>query len=169
MIIRQETPEDFSRIFELVKVAFQTAKVSNGKEQDFVNQLRAGENYIPELALIAEEDGQIIGHIMLTEAHVVEGEDRFSALLLAPLSVALDHRKKGVGSQLVKESFYLSREMGYTAVLVVGDPDYYSRFGFYRASSFGIKPTHSLPDESVMACELVPGALRKVKGVADCF
>lgn len=47
MIIRRETPEEFSQIYDLVKVAFETAKVSNGKEQDFVDQLRGSGNYIP--------------------------------------------------------------------------------------------------------------------------
>ncbi|HWR07601.1 hypothetical protein [Sporomusa sp.] len=56
MIIRKETEKDFSQIYDLVKAAFQTAKVSDGKEQDFVNQLRSSSNYIPELALIAEEN-----------------------------------------------------------------------------------------------------------------
>lgn len=66
MIIRRETSEEFPRIYALVKTAFQTAKVADGNEQDFVSQLRAGGGYIPELALVAEENGSLIGHIMLT-------------------------------------------------------------------------------------------------------
>ena len=64
MTIRQATPEDFDAIYSLVKTAFQTAKVSDGGEQDFVLKLRKG-SYIPELELVAEEDGVLIGHIML--------------------------------------------------------------------------------------------------------
>ena len=55
MIIRQETKEDFKEIYKLVKNAFETARVSNGKEQDYVNELRASSKYIPELALVVEE------------------------------------------------------------------------------------------------------------------
>ena len=80
MLIRRERPEEFSRIYDLVKIAFQTAKVTNGKEQDFVNQLRAGDNYIPELALVAEEDGKLIGHIMLTKTYIIGDKRKYEAL-----------------------------------------------------------------------------------------
>jgi len=111
----------------LVKIAFQTAKVSNGKEQDFVNQLRSSGCYIPELALVAEENGKLIGHIMLTKTYIVNGNSKFETLLLAPISVALEYRDRGVGSALIKEGFRLAKEMGYTSVLLVGDPAYYHK------------------------------------------
>jgi len=169
MIIRQEKPEEFPRIYELVKVAFQTAKVSNGKEQDFVNQLRAGVTYIPELALVAEDNGKLVGHIMLSRAHIVNGADKFAVAYVAPLSVVLEFRNQGIGSALMKEAFRLAVAMGYTSVFLVGDPAYYHRFGFKSAITFGIKHMHEIPDENVMACELVPGALKNVTGKTDCF
>jgi predicted N-acetyltransferase YhbS len=166
--ISQEKPEKFREIYNLVKVAFQTAKVSNGKEQDFTDELRAGGNYIPELALVAEENGKLIGHIMLTRSYVTEGSNKFEMLLLAPISVVLEQRGKGVGSKLIAESFRLARAKGYRAVILVGDPGYYHRFGFKAAIEFGIKHVHDIPDENVMACELVPGGLSGVSGTTDC-
>lgn len=67
MEIRQAHKQDYKEIYEFVKIAFQTAKVSDGTEQDFVLNLREGNSYIPELELIAVEDKQIIGHIMFTK------------------------------------------------------------------------------------------------------
>jgi predicted N-acetyltransferase YhbS len=61
LIIRQEKPSGFQEIYDFVKVAFQTAKVANGKEQDFVDKLRVSGNYIPELALVAEEGAKLLG------------------------------------------------------------------------------------------------------------
>jgi predicted N-acetyltransferase YhbS len=168
VIIRRETSEEFPQIYDLVKVAFQTAKVSNGKEQDFVNTLRGSGNYIPELALVAEEDGKLVGHIMLTKTYIVNGSHRFEALLLAPISVVLGYRNRGIGSQLIKESFRLATEMGYTSAFLVGDPSYYHRFGFRSTADFGIKPRSAIPDENVMACELVPNALCGISGTMDC-
>jgi predicted N-acetyltransferase YhbS len=168
MIIRKETPEEFPQIYDLVKVAFQTAKVTNGKEQDFVTQLRSGGNYIPELALVAEENGTLIGHIMVTRLYVVNGGQKFETLYVAPLSVALEHRNRGVGSDLIKESFKLAKEMGYGSVVLVGDPAYYHRFGFEASVNFGIKHIHNIPDENVMACELTPDALSEISGTIDC-
>ena len=169
MLIRRETPDEFSQIYDLVKVAFQTAKVSNGKEQDFVNQLRSSDNYIPELALVAEEDDKLIGHIMLTKTYIVNRSNRFETLLLAPVSVAFGYRNKGVGSGLIREDFKLAAEMGYTSVLLVGDPAYYHRFGFKSAVDFGIRHTLDIPDENVMACELVPNALHGISGTTTDF
>jgi len=169
MIIRPERREEFPQIHELVKVAFQTAKVSDDDEQNFVDRLRRGEGYIPELALVAEEGGKLVGHIMLTRAHVTNGDDRHESLLLAPISVVLEHRGRGVGSALIRKSFELAAGMGYTSMLLVGDPAYYQRFGFKQAASFGIKPIASIPDQYVLARELTPNALRGVSGTADCF
>lgn len=167
MIIRKETEKDFETIYDLVKVAFETAKVSSGTEQDFVSQLRSGENYIPELALVAEDSGKLIGHIMLTKTYVINGDGKKELLFLGPISVLLEHRNKGIGSGLMMESFCLAKKMGYDAVILVGDPDYYSRFGFRQAISYGIKNRQGIPDEVVLACELVPGALQGIDGVAD--
>jgi putative acetyltransferase len=167
MIIRRERPEEFSRIYDLVKAAFQSAKVTNGKEQDFVGQLRSSGNYIPELALVAEENGKLIGHIMLTKTYLVNNGNNLEILLLAPISVALKHRNRGVGASLIRESFKIAKEMGYTLVVLVGDPAYYHRFGFKAAVGLGIRHTQNIPDENVMACELTAGALRGINGTIE--
>lgn len=164
MIIRREKPSEFQAIHDFVKVAFKTAKVSNGEEQDYVDNLRDSGNYIPELALIAESDGKIVGHLMLTRTFVVTSDSREEALLLAPLSVALDYRKRGIGSGLVVESFRLAKGLGYTVVFVVGDPAFYGRFGFMPSVLFKIKHVPPIPEENVMVTELFAGALNGVAG-----
>ena len=169
MIIRQENPSEFQEIYDLVKVAFQTAKVADGNEQDYVNKLREGSNYIPELALVAEADGRIVGHIMLTKTYITAVDSKFEELLLAPLSVALEYRNRGVGSKLVLESFDLAKKLGYKAVFVVGDPAYYGRFGFKSITLFGIKHYPPIPDPYVMAYELTPGALSDVTGTCNFY
>ena len=167
MIIRQEKKEEFKEIYDLVKLAFETANVSNGQEQEFVNQIRAEGNYIPKLALVAEEDGRIIGHVMLSRTFVKEGAKRHTVLLLAPLSVKLEHRNRGVGGALVRESLRIAKDMGYKAVFLVGNPAYYHRFGFQSAASFGIRHMMGVPDEYVMACELEPGYFTQIKGTVE--
>lgn len=164
MIIRREREDEFDEIYDLVRAAFQTAKVSDGKEQEFVNKLRASGNYIPELALVAEEDGMLIGHVMLTKTYITSEDGKHEALLLAPISVVLDYRNKGIGTALIHESFRLARTMGYGAVFLVGDPAYYHRFGFRSTVDFGIRDTHGIPDANVMACELTENALSGIRG-----
>lgn len=154
MTIRQAKPEDFDAIYSLVKTAFQTAKVSDGDEQDFVLKLRKG-RYIPELELVAEEDGVLIGHIMLTGASIRENGGCFGTLLLAPLSVALEWRAKAAA-------------LGHSSAVLIGDPGYYGRFGFHSVASISYP---GVPGEYTLACELTPGALRNISGaiaLPDC-
>jgi len=169
LIIRKEKPREFQEIYDLVRVAFQTAKVADGNEQDYVNTLRASSNYIPELALVAEEEGRLVGHIMLTKTYIIAADSKFEALLLAPLSVGLEYRNRGVGSKLVLESFELAKKLGYKAIFVVGDPAYYGRFGFKSIALFGIKHDPPIPDPYVMAYELTPGALSDVTGTCNFY
>lgn len=170
MEIRLETPVDYAAIYDFVKTAFATAKVTNGAEQDFVNDLRDGHDYIPELAFVLEDRGKIAGHIMLSRVYLINGDLRHEALLLAPVAVALEHRDHGLGAQLINHAMDTARAMGHKAVLLVGDRNYYQRFGFVPASRFGIKFNLELPADlvdNVMAYELVPGGLDGVHGTME--
>ena len=108
--VRQEREAEFPAIYELIRTAFATAEVSDGDEQDFANRLRIHGNYIPELALVAECQGKLIGHIMLTRTVVTQDDGTpYEALMIAPLSVVLDYRNQGVGSALLKEGLRLAQ------------------------------------------------------------
>lgn len=168
MLIRPETPADFPALHQFIKTAFETAKVSDGTEQDFVNKLRAGENYVPELALMAEEDGRMIGHIMLTKTQILTPDHNGqTVLILAPLSVLLAARGRGVGALLVREAFKRARALGYGACVLVGDPAYYGRFGFEAMDRFGLKCKQEIPPQYTLAYELLPGALKNAAGTVD--
>lgn len=167
MIIRQETNKDYSEIYNLIKTAFETAEVKDGDEQDFAVQLRESENYIPELALIVEKEGKLIGHIMFTKLNIDTPNGYFEALLLAPIAILLEYRNQGVGSLLIREGLKLAKDMNYSAVFLCGDPAYYNRLGFKETSEFGVKNGCSIPDQYVMAYELKEGVLRSINGTAN--
>lgn len=160
MIIRQATNADYDCIYELVKTAFQTAKVADGTEQDFVLQLRKGK-YIPELELVAEEDGALIGHVMLTGTAIHGDGNVTETLLLAPLCVALERRGKGVGAALMREALGKAKTLGHASVVLIGDPAYYGRFGFRSVPAITYP---GVPAQYTLTCELVPGALSGVAG-----
>ncbi len=163
MRIRPETAADYNEIYSLVKVAFETAKVKDGDEQDYAVKLRSGAGYIPGLALVAEENNRLIGHIMLTKIHIDHEGHKQDALLLSPLSVLLEYRNKGVGSALVRDSLERAKKLGYKYIFLVGDPAYYSRFGFSSISGYAI--TQSLvPNEYALVLELQANALSGVSG-----
>jgi putative acetyltransferase len=84
---------------------------------------------------------------------------------LAPMSVLPDHQKQGIGASLVNAGLSLCVSNGYKAVVVLGHPDYYPKFGFTPASTFGIKSEYDVPDEVFMVKELENGALSEYQGV----
>ena len=103
MTIRPAQAGDYSQIYSLVQTAFATAKVSDGTEQDFVLELRRRDTYRPELELVAEENGQLIGHILLTNLPVPGAPQGLRGLMVAPLCVRLEDRSRGLGGQLLHE------------------------------------------------------------------
>lgn len=150
MLIRKEEPKDYEIIYSVVKEAFDSAERSDGNEQDLVNALRKGEAYIPDLSLVAETDGKIVGHIMFTKAKV--GED--TVLVLAPLSVLPEYQRKGIGISLIKEGHRIADRLGYEYSIVLGSEKYYPKAGYLPAGQFGIKPSFAVSSENFMAYKI---------------
>ena len=96
-VIRQETPEDYEAVYELIRSAFLTAEHRDGNEQDLVVALRKGEAFIPQLSLVAQEGEKILGYVLFTRAWA--GEKRL--LALAPLAVSPKRQRQGIGSALL--------------------------------------------------------------------
>lgn len=163
--IRQIAASDYDAIYKLIKTAFETADHSDGDEQDFADGLRLSEGYIPQLDLVAQLDGQLIGHIMLTKIHVLKPDgSRLDALMVAPLSVLKEYRSAGVGSALMKEGLRIASTLGYGAAFLLGEPAYYQRFGYKPTHLHGI--THdTYPADYLMVREINDGALDGVTGV----
>lgn len=101
---------------------------------------------------------------MLTEMKLIAGEDCHRELLLSPLCVALQHRNQRIGGKLITESIRVAKEMGYSAVFLCGDPEYYKHYGFRSTSVFGIRNIGNLPQKYVLAYELYPNALENKSG-----
>lgn len=154
LTIDKENEKEFSEIYELVKIAFQTAKEADGDEHDYVNNLRESKNYIPDLAFTIKDDTKIIGHIMLTKTLIKRGTEVFDALLLSPVCTQLEYRNKGIASKLILYSLTKAKEKEYKAVFLVGNPEFYIKFGFKSISNFGIKNTGDIPKQYTMGLEL---------------
>ncbi|MDR1310149.1 MAG: N-acetyltransferase [Deltaproteobacteria bacterium] len=166
--IRPEIPLEYEDICELVKTAFETAHVSSGEEANLVRNIRGSLNYIPELSLVAERDGVLIGQVMLSKTTVTNENDVFPTLFLGPVCTLPEYRNNGLGGALINAALAKAKDMGHTAVFLAGDRNYYSRFGFVSASEHGIRCQHEVPPElldNVMALELAPGALKGVTGI----
>jgi predicted N-acetyltransferase YhbS len=150
MLIRQETSSDFDEVYALVRVAFAAMEHASGTEQDLVTALRQSEAFVPELSLVAETDGRIVGHILFTKAQIGERTE----LVLAPLAVLPGYQKQGIGSALLEEGHRIARELGYGYSVLVGHERYYPRFGYVPAESLGIAPIPGIPSINFMAAKL---------------
>ncbi len=164
MNIQQENTKDLNEIYTLIQTAFKTAQVASGREQDFTNNLRNSDNYIPQLALTAKENNKIVGFVMLTKTQVKTEKGFFDTLLLAPICIDIDFRNKGLGQQLANESFKKAVELGHKSVFLVGNPDYYKKMGFRQTIDFNITNDNGIPPQYVLAKELVKDALKDIKG-----
>lgn len=159
MIIREETPDDACGIRVVNKAAFDT-----DGEADLVDKLREDDKII--LSLVAEVDEQIVGHILFTPA-VIEYKDKSHEVAgLAPMAVLPKFQRGGVGKALVNKGLEMLHKTEYDAVIVLGHPEYYPKFGFEKASEFGIIFENEVPDEAFMIIELKEGALKNIHGIA---
>lgn len=146
MQIRDACPADHAAIHAVVAAAF-----GQPEEARLVDRLRAGGDALVEL--VAAADGAIVGHILFSPLGI--GGGRGAAL--APLSVAPSHQRQGLGGRLTRAGLARCRQLGVPAVVVLGHPAYYPRFGFDAALAKALVAPFSGP--SLMAIELRPGAL----------
>ena len=137
MLIRREVPADVPVIHAVTASAFAKPDVSVSVEAALVDQLRAGDSWLPELSFVAIGDReQVVGHVVCTRGHV----DDVPVLALGPLSVHPDHQRRGVGLALVHSVLGAGDAAGEPLVCLLGSPDYYGRFGFQASREFGIVP-----------------------------
>lgn len=161
MQIRTETAEDYREVFEVNYLAFGNRE----DESQLIEKIRKSEGFIPELSIVAVEEGKIKGHILLSKA-IVEGERRkYDVIVLAPIAVHPDAQGRGIGGSLIEEGKQRCRELGYSVILLIGHPSYYPQFGFKPARTYALELLQfPVPDEVFQVCGLTEGALDEIEG-----
>ncbi|HYG78336.1 MAG TPA: N-acetyltransferase [Planctomycetota bacterium] len=165
LTIRQETPVDYAAVEALIREAFTGAPHASGKEWLLVQRLRGRPDFIGELSLVAEQDRACAGHVLFTPIAIVAANGgEHTSIALAPVSVLPRFQRCGIGSQLIRAGHEAAKRLGFTSSIVLGDPAYYSRCGYGKASQWQIRAPFDVPDDAFMALELSPGALSSVSG-----
>lgn len=163
MIFRTAASSELDAIIGVHLEAFDT-----GAEASLVRALAEDPAFIPELSIVAVDDGVIVAHALLTRLWVDGPDATAEVLSLAPVSVLSDYQGRGIGPILVTVSLQAARAKAESVVIVLGYADFYRRFGFTPARALGIIPPQGwdVPDEAWMALELCEGGLEGVRGEA---
>lgn len=167
MNIRQETPADYAEVYELVKTSFATS--TNEGEWDYLNEVRKKHTFIPQLSLVAEQDGKIVGQIVLYKTDITTPDGPVTQLLLSPISVHPDYFRRGIARAMMQNAFEIAKSLGYTAVFLCGYPAFYHKIGFKGSYEYGIfhAADKTKKAEWCMALELKEGALGGIQGTID--
>jgi putative acetyltransferase len=158
-LIREEAPADRGAIRRLNAAAFTT-----DAEARLVDALR--EHGRLTLSLVAVEGEAVVGHIAFSPITITRPDASVLAGVgLGPMAVTRSRQRCGIGTRLVRTGLERLKTAGHPLCVVLGHPEYYPRFGFERASRFGIRWERKVPDEHFFVLELAGGALRDVSGV----
>lgn len=157
-IVRPEQSGDEPEIAAIHVAAFPDAT-----ESEVVARLRGSEWWVPELSLVVQQEDALVAHALFTR--LPEDDPERPALTLGPIAVLPGYQRKGVGMTLVRMGLSRARQLGYTAVVVVGQPEFMAACGFRPARERGLTTEMEVPDEAFLVAELrsggvVPGAVR---------
>jgi predicted N-acetyltransferase YhbS len=165
VVLRNETVSDYRAIEELTREAFWNHHVPGCDEHYLVHIMRKSDAFIRELDIVAEMNGKLVGNIVYTKAKIIDDNGTCHRVIsFGPLSVLPSFQGKGIGSILIEHTMAAAKELGYTAILIYGDPDYYSRFGFVAAENYKIGTSDNMYAAPLQALELYPGALANING-----
>ncbi len=160
MIIRKETIADYRVVEELTREAFWNVQVPGCNEHYIVNQMRAHEDFLPELSFVMEVNEKIIANVMYLKTKLVDADGNEKNILsFGPVSVHPDFQRLGYGRKILEHSFEKALEIGYDTVVILGSPHDYFCYGFKNAVRFNISFPNGLIPTGLLVKELIPGVL----------
>lgn len=137
--IRPETPSDYRAAEELTREAFWNVYRPGCTEHYVLHCFREQKDFVPELDLVMEKDGKLIGHIMYVRAKIQADDGRkIPVLAFGPVSIATEYQRKGYGKALLDASMEKAAKLGAGAICIEGNPDFYGKSGFVAGSTKGI-------------------------------
>ena len=163
--IRLEQPADYRAAEEVMREAFWNCYSPGCTEHYLLHIMRDSPAFIPELDFVAESEGRIVGSVVFLKSFI-HGDDgrRYEVLSMGPIAVLPSYQRKGVGRMLIEYARGEAAAKGYRAILLCGEPRYYTKTGFTAAEEFGIRTAENKYFAALHLCPLYPGALTGITG-----
>jgi predicted N-acetyltransferase YhbS len=165
ILIRPEDEKDFKNVEYMIREAFWDLYKPGCDEHLIAHNMRKSPDFVKELDYVACDGDVIAGNIIYSRAKVINDDnDEFEVLCMGPLAVLPSYQKKGIGSLLMNCSIEKARQLGYKAIFLFGNPEYYKRLGFRNTGEYNIQTSSGENFDAFMALELYNGSLKQVSG-----
>jgi predicted N-acetyltransferase YhbS len=165
--LRPEEEKDYRIVEKLTREAFWNVYFPGCNEHLLIHNLRKANEFIKKLDFVAMYNNEIVGNIVYVEAKIKDTDKEYTVLTFGPLSVLPEYQNKGIGGKLINYTVKLAKELGYKAVIIYGDPEYYKRFGFKESKEYNITNKDKKFPAALLVLELYYNALDGIKGVFD--
>lgn len=163
--LRIEQPSDYNETENVTREAFWNHYSPGCNEHYLLHIMRNAPKFVAELDIVAELNGKIVGNAVCMKSVIMADDGNpYEVLTLGPISVLPEYQKKGIGGRMIALTKKLALEMGFRAILLCGDPDYYLKQGFVPAETLGIRTEDNMYATALHACELYENALANAKG-----
>lgn len=163
--IRQVRRAEERETENVIRESFWNHYAPAASEHYLIHQMRRSEDYLPDFDLVAVEEGRIMGNVLSVRSQIL-GDDgqSYEVLTMSPIGVLPSFQGKGAGKTLIRETMKIASSLGERAILLTGDPDYYSKLGFIPAETFGIRTGDNMYADFLLAFELYEGGLSEAGG-----
>ena len=163
--IRLERPDEYRAVENLTREAFWNVYRPGCTEPYVLHKYRDRADFVAELDLVMELDGQLIGHVMYARSEIIaDGGVSIPIMTFGPISIAPEYKRQGYGTVLLRYSMEKAREMGAGALAICGNFDFYGLSGFVLGKSVGVRYYDDPDADYFLVCELEPGFLNGVSG-----
>ncbi|RGN46340.1 MULTISPECIES: GNAT family N-acetyltransferase [unclassified Bacteroides] len=163
--LRREQSSDYSETENVTREAFWNHYSPACSEHYLLHIMRDCPAFVPELDVVAVCDGKIVGNVVYMKSVIrADNGNSYEVLSLGPISVLPEYQRKGIGVRMIEYTRDIARRMGFAAILLCGDPDYYSRQGFLSAETFGIRTEDDMYADALQVCPLSERAMSGMKG-----
>lgn len=164
-LIRVEEEKDYDEVVNLTRESFWNVYKPGCDEHLMVHQIHSSSAFVKKLSSVASDGDKLVASIIYTLAKVVDDQGKSEEVLcMGPICVLPEYRNEGIAAKLIEDTSKKARDLGYKAVVIYGNPDYYRRFGYVNAEKFGITTPDGTNFDAFMALELEEGKLNGVCG-----